>query len=262
VKNDALATVTPPMEIFHLKDRKTSIRALHNGVRVNGDGHPLPVDDEVIVARWGGVANLVAVMSPDGLGPRRAGVTYEDELLKFTIGKEYDLFKVAEGNLALAVGQTRLVGSFERARGAVGEMDADKRRVLTFSWPYEDVHFVDFVKKQKMFGGEKVVQVTVQCVDPPGALTVGSATALDDSWTSAWVPHNDLEGFARSIADAAARFRQSQPDRDDSRLDSVLAGEWTIDGNEHTAWLVDPEVTGVVPRLRAAGLEPVFEPPR
>ena len=248
----------PPLEIFFLKDRNTNIRANHNGVRLNGDGRPLPVQHETFVARWGGIANLVVVMDDDGFGLRRDGVEYETELLKFATGQKYGLRKVAEGSLALAASGSRLVGSFEKATGSLGEMDADKRRVLTFSWDYDDVHFVDFSKKSKLMGGEKVVQATVQCLDPPAALTVGSATTLDESWTSAFVPKSDLEGCAHSIAKAAARYRQSQPGHDKSRLESILAGRWTVDGAETAAFLVDPAKTSFEHRLRAAGFDPVY----
>jgi hypothetical protein len=233
----ALATVVPSLELFGLQGRATTIRANHNGVRIGGDGFPLPAGDEMFLARWGGFATLAALVNDDGYGPRGGP------------DGSYHLVEVAAGRLALAVCDGRLVGSFIGGSSLLGPVSVPRRRVLTFSWPYDDVESVAFTRERR--GRIDVTGALISCVDMAAGLIFASATALNESWTSAWLPKGDLEGLARSVAVAAARHRKAAGDGA-QRLEDVIAGRWTREGKETVAWLIDPETGAGIRRLDEA----------
>jgi hypothetical protein len=127
-------------------------------------------------------------------------------------------------------------------------MDVDGRRlVCCFAWDFDDLHSVGFERKAKLFGGDKIASAHCDCGHPLASFYAFSMTRLDESSMSAWIPRSDLEGFVRSIAHAAARYRQSLKGERGDWLDRVLRDEWSVEGDEYMAFLIDPE--GPMPRL-------------
>lgn len=232
MKLEDLAGLVPSLTVVKWSDPKKNVRFDHVDMKITGEGYPIAGQDERVVSRWIGRGMLVATMAPDGKGPRSGG------------GGSYKPCEVAEGEIAFAITQSRLLGTVRDGTSIWGKLQWAARKVVAFAWPYEDMSTVEVEERKKAFGGTRTSSVEVSWFNQPAMLMLPSAFPLSENWRQrSTIAKADLATFASDlIRSATSHLATDAPsDRERERLRRVGRGERNRDGVAQVAWLVDPE---------------------
>lgn len=192
-------TIVPALEYYALTGEVGTYVIGDLEVRVREVGGRIrPLGAEPFIGMWSANdCRLKAVIGSDDCGPRSG------KLLEYTSAT------IASGKLEVGLSRTRLLGSFTQGHSCFGHTQADRNRVLVFSWHLSDIDKIEICRTKKYFK-LWIEEMFIICDDPHARLRLTSVgRTRDESGKLQIGLKSDEVGFARLLADLAGRCRNT-----------------------------------------------------